>query len=177
MRFANWLTNGQPTFGVEDNRTTEKGSYVMDAATTNAQFAAITRSASAKYVVPSWDEWIKAAYYKGGSLNAGYWLYPTQSNNAPSNLLTAYGSNNANYYINGVGYSDPVNYLTDVGAFAESPGPYGTYDMGADVMNWTTAAPQPQLFSGWYFGPGGMPTSLDGISVSSGGITKSCGRL
>jgi len=29
--------------------------------------------------VASEDEWYKAAYYKGGSTNAGYWYYPTGS--------------------------------------------------------------------------------------------------
>jgi formylglycine-generating enzyme required for sulfatase activity len=47
------------------------------------------------------------------------------------------GTNNANYY-NG-GYTDPTNRLTPVGAFAGSPGPYGTYDMGGDVSQWSEA--------------------------------------
>ena len=32
--------------------------------------------------------------------------------------------------------TDWTNYLTPVGAFAGSPGPYGTYDMGGDVFQW-----------------------------------------
>ncbi|MGO9112151.1 MAG: hypothetical protein ACLP9L_23235 [Thermoguttaceae bacterium] len=69
---------------------------------------------------------------QGGSTNAGYWLYPTQSNTAPSNVLSANGTNNANYYSNNT-WTDPANYLTPVGSFAASPGPYGTYDMGGNV--------------------------------------------
>ena len=41
---------------------------------------AITRNAGATYFIPSENEWYKAAYYKGGGTNAGYWTYPTQSN-------------------------------------------------------------------------------------------------
>ena len=37
------------------------------------------------------------------------------------------------------GYTDPTNYLTPVGAFAASPGPYGTFDMGGDVCQWNEA--------------------------------------
>ena len=48
--------------------------------------------------------------------------------------------NHANFYdIGGTGnhsYTDPVNYLTEVGAFSASPGPYGTFDMGGDVSQW-----------------------------------------
>ena len=58
---------------------------------------AITRNAGATYFIPSENEWYKAAYYKGGGTNAGYWTYPTQSNTAPSNVLSATGTNNANY--------------------------------------------------------------------------------
>ena len=37
------------------------------------------------------------------------------------------------------GYTDPTNYLTPVGAFAGSPGPFGTYDMGGDLFQWNEA--------------------------------------
>ncbi|MGO9113338.1 MAG: SUMF1/EgtB/PvdO family nonheme iron enzyme [Thermoguttaceae bacterium] len=135
-RFCNWLQNGQPT-GTEGTGTTETGAYTLDGATTNSALMAITRNAGATYFIPSENEWYKAAYYKGGNTDAGYWLYPTQSNAAPSNVLSATGTNNANFY-NG-GYTDPVNHLTPVGAFAASPGPYGTYDMGGDVWQWNEA--------------------------------------
>jgi formylglycine-generating enzyme required for sulfatase activity len=70
----------------------------------------------------------------------GYWSYPTKSNNAPSNAKSTTGTNNANYYnaYNGA-FTDPTNYLTPVGYFAGSPGPYGTYDMGGDVEQWNEA--------------------------------------
>lgn len=69
-----------------------------------------------------------------------YWLYPTQNDGAPSNVLSPSGTNNANYWDycgtgNG-GYTDPTNYLTAVGAFASSPGAYGTFDMGGDLWQW-----------------------------------------
>ncbi len=135
-RFANWLTNGQPT-GSQGAGTTETGSYTLNGAVSQAALMAVTRNANANYVIPTENEWYKAAYYKGGGTNAGYWTYPTQSNTAPSNILSSTGTNNANYYISN--YTDPTNYLTVVGAFAASPGPYGTYDMGGDVFQWNEA--------------------------------------
>ena len=99
---------------------------------------AIVRNAGAIDFIPSENEWYKAAYYdptlNGGS--GGYWTYPTKSNTAPGNTLPDTG-NNANYY-NG-GYTDPTNYLTPVGAFADSPSAYGTYDQGGDVWQWNEA--------------------------------------
>jgi formylglycine-generating enzyme required for sulfatase activity len=74
----------------------------------------------------------------GKSKDAGYWTYPTQSNDAPSNSPSFIGTNNANYY-NG-GYTDPTNTLTPVGAFSASPGPYGTFDMGGDLWQWNVSA-------------------------------------
>jgi formylglycine-generating enzyme required for sulfatase activity len=136
-RFCNWLQNNQPAYPAgtagEVAGSTETGAYTLNGATNTSALMAITRNAGATDFIPSEDEWYKAAYYKGGT-NAGYWLYPTQSNAAPSNELSATGTNNANYYNRG--YSDPTNYLTPVGAFAASPGPYGTYDMGGDIWQW-----------------------------------------
>ncbi len=78
----------------------------------------------------------------GGGTNAGYWTYPTKSNTAPINTLPDTG-NHANFYddygTGNSGYTDPTNYLTPVGSFVLSPGPYGTYDMGGDVWQWNEA--------------------------------------
>jgi len=143
-RFCNWLQNGQPTSGVEDASTTETGAYSLNGAITNAALMAVTRNAGATYFIPSENEWYKAAYYKGGSTNAGYWAYSTQSDTVPSNVLCSSGTNNANYFDEwGTGngsWSNAPNYLTPVGAFSASPGPYGTFDMGGDVFQWNEAS-------------------------------------
>ena len=102
---------------------------------------AVTRNAGATYFIPSEDEWYKAAYYdptlNGGA--GGYWAYPTGSNSAPSNVLSAIGTNNANFITGtfpNITFTDPTNYSTPVGCFADSPGPYWTYDMGGDIDQW-----------------------------------------
>ena len=136
-RFCNWLANGQPTTGVENLTTTENGSYYLNGAVSQTALMAVTRNANAQYVIPTENEWYKAAYYKGDGTNAGYWVYPTQSNTAPSNVLSSTGTNNANFYSSG--YTDPTNFLTVVGYFGGSPGPYGTYDMGGEVWQWNEA--------------------------------------
>jgi formylglycine-generating enzyme len=161
-RFANWLQNGQPN-GAEGPGTTETGAYTLNGAVTTAALTAVTRNANATIFLPTEDEWYKAAYYKGGGTDAGYWLYPTQSDTAPINILSATGTNNANFYDqfntgNG-GYTDPANLLTPVGTFADSPGPYGTYDMGGDVSQWNETD-----FSGTSPGRGAFGGNWDTIS-------------
>jgi sulfatase modifying factor 1 len=127
-RFANWLNNGQPT-GTED-ATTDNGTYTLTA--TAMANNTVTRNAIGTWAVSSENEWYKAAYYD--PTNSTYWEYATQSDTLPSNVLSATGTNNANYY-NGV-YTDPTNYLTAVGAFASSPSAYGTFDQAGDVFEW-----------------------------------------
>ena len=92
-------------------------------------------------MLPTVNEWYKAAYYSGGGTNSTYWTYPTQSDTVPSNVLSATGTNNANFTatINQPPFAtetDPTDWLTPVGGFADSPGPYGTYDQGGDVYQW-----------------------------------------
>lgn len=87
-----------------------------------------------RWFIPSEDEWYKAAYYKGGSANAGYWDYPTQSNAAPGRDLDDLLGNAANYYQIGSGYAlGSPYYRTVVGAFQNSASHYGTYDQGGNV--------------------------------------------
>ena len=80
-RFANWLHNGQPT-GAQGAGTTETGAYTLDGYN-GIDGRTIQRNAGWKWAVTSEDEWYKAAYYKGGSTNAGYWDYPTQQRHGP----------------------------------------------------------------------------------------------
>jgi hypothetical protein len=75
-RYCNWLHNGKPT-GSGAELSTENGSY-------NMTETYITRNNNALFFMLSEDEWHKGAYYKGGSANAGYWLYATQSNTTPN---------------------------------------------------------------------------------------------
>lgn len=137
-RFANWLANGQPT-GAQSPPTTEDGSYALNGAMSNAALLAVTRKPNATWVIPSEDEWYKAAYYdpsKPGG--AGYWDYPTRSNEAPTNVFSSSGTNNANYYSGRYVIGAPY-YRTEVGAFAGSPSAYGTYDQGGNVWQMNEA--------------------------------------
>jgi formylglycine-generating enzyme len=130
FRFANWLHNGQPT-GVQNNLTTEDGAYTF---TGERQVG--PRNPGAKVFLPSENEWYKAAYYKGGGTNAGYWDYATRSDICPNNNPPGQDTgNSANYYSNGYSVGSPF-YSTEVGAYALSYSPYGTYDQNGNVWEW-----------------------------------------
>lgn len=89
-----------------------------------------------------------------------YWNYPTQSMEAPCNSITEATSwgwetvSVANYFDPTISwywgphytteewsywnrtYNHQGSYLTPVGSFTNSMGPYGTFDMGGDVNEW-----------------------------------------
>ena len=153
--FANWLNNGQPT-GTED-ATTEDGTYTLTP--TGIANNTVIRNATGTWAVTSENEWYKAAYYNPAT--GSYYEYATQSNTAPSNVLSATGTNNANYFVIGPGYTDPTNRVTPVGAFASSPSVYGTYDQTGDVNDWNDT-----ILSSSPFGVGGY-RGLRGGSFAS----------
>ena len=132
-RFSNWLNNGQ------GNGDTETGAYTLTP--TGIANNTVTRNANWKWAVTSEDEWYKAAYYKAGSTNAGYWDYPTRSNTAPGNDMADPSGNNANIKTN-VGSIQPIQspyYTTVGGEFQNSASPYGTFDQGGNVWEWNEA--------------------------------------
>jgi formylglycine-generating enzyme required for sulfatase activity len=129
-RFANWLNNGQ------GNGDTETGTYTLNGYN-GYDGRAIQRNPGSTWAVTSEDEWYKAAYYKGGSTDAGYWDYPTRSNTAPGQDMADVSGNNANYYT--APYTYPIDsgkYTTLVGEFQNSASPYGTFDQGGNVWEW-----------------------------------------
>jgi len=155
-RFANWISNGQPS-GPQSARTTENGAYDLRGPKAKRGLAvrrnAINPNTRAKptYVIPTENEWYKAAYYdptlNGGA--GGYTLYATNTNATPGNQAGS-SANKANYVASGLfaltqqlSLSLSQNYLTDVGAFTATPGPYGTYDMNGSVWEVTDMDARP----------------------------------
>lgn len=143
MRFANWLNNGQ---GAGD---TEAGAYTI------GNGANEVRSASAKYWIPSEDEWYKAAYHDAtAGTSAVYFDYATGGNSVPVSDQPGDNSAAVNYrnddgLINGFndGYAvsgspifpSDMNPLTNVGAYTAAISSYGTFDQNGSVTEWNEA--------------------------------------
>ena len=137
-RFANWLHNGQPT-GAQNAGTTEGGAYSLAPSAIAAN--SVTRNPGALAFVPSENEWYKAAYYDAGLLH--YFVSPTSTDLAVLHGPPPGGANTANvwegtYAVTGSATFDSnFDYLTGVGAYAQSPSPYGTFDQAGNVWEWT----------------------------------------
>lgn len=148
-RYVNWLNHGCPTFTELNDETlayTETGAYDF---THGKQGDCIP---GASFYLPTLAQWYKAAYYQAFRPYPGYWRYPTQGNELPKNnpyefiqngrkpkLGANYATFNTNsphlkFYYCTEGTS-PL--ITPVGLFQDSPGGYGTYDMGGNVRQWT----------------------------------------
>ncbi len=140
-RFCNWLHRGKPS-GPQCMHTTESGSYYLNGAMTDADLMAIVREDVATWVIPSEDEWYKAAYHKNDGITVNYWNYPTGTDASPDNGNPDDGSplvdsgNTANY----LDYEDftigSPHWRTDVGTFGLSGSPCGTFDQGGNLYEW-----------------------------------------
>ena len=124
VRFANWLHNGQPR-GARGPETTEAGSYDLGVTPP-------ARTPEATWVVPTEDEWYKAAYYSpvyGGPGAPGYYDYATRSDRAPRPSPPTDGSNAANYL-------GAVGGFTPGAAYPQSRSYFGTVGQTGNCWEW-----------------------------------------
>ena len=129
-RFVNWLntsTGNQAAYkfttsGVNDNIalwTSADAGYDV-----NNKY----RNSLAKYFLPSYNEWYKAAYYdpnKSGSDK--YWDYATGSNTAPTAVASGTDAGTAVYNVS-TGQAD----VDQAGGLS----PYGVMGLGGNVWEW-----------------------------------------
>ena len=143
-RVANWLMNGATS-----SSSTETGAYTLNGAMSGS---APMVNSDAKFYIPTQNQWYKAAYYKGGSTNAGYWDYATQSDTIPTPVTagsTGIGSagNTGNFanYDNAATWGPNTTstvapiLMTTVGTNG-GPSAYGTFDMSGNVSEWNDLA-------------------------------------
>jgi sulfatase modifying factor 1 len=163
-RVANWLQNGQ------GSGSTETGAYTLNNATSGNAPAV---NSGAQFYIPTENQWYKAAYYKGGSTNAGYWDYATQSDTAPT-AVTADGTgdgsagstgNFANF-ATAADWNGQNGNVTTVGTNG-GPSAYGAFDMSGNVYEWNDL--DGLAASGSSRGLRGGNWNLNAFSLSSSG--------
>ena len=157
-RVANWLQNG----------STETGAYTLNNITSGN---AVAVNPGASYFLPTENQWYKAAYYKGGSANAGYWDYATQSDTAPTAVTagtTGIGSagnagNFANYDL-AADWNSQNGNVTTVGSNGGASA-YGAFDMSGNVFEWNdltgAGGSNPGIRGGsWLFNASNLSSSV-----------------
>ena len=154
LEYANWLNSGCLTTGLG---MVDGGVYNMDWTSVSPWPVEdqwdngdgtknIWRHKDAKYFLPTDDELVKAAFYKGGSTDAGYWYYPTSSDTAPTAEGASSGTNSANYAGSGVGAA------LAVGSYPNTQSPCGALDMAGNLWEGCEvrySAPPHQYVPGW----------------------------
>ena len=133
-RVSNWLMNGGTS-----SSSTETGAYTLSGSTSGNAPAV---NSGATFYIPTENQWYKAAYYKGGSTNAGYWDYATQSDSVPTAVTagsTGIGSsgstgNFANYNSAAI-WNGQTGNVTTVGTNGGASA-YDAFDMIGNLREW-----------------------------------------
>ncbi|MBK7951687.1 MAG: SUMF1/EgtB/PvdO family nonheme iron enzyme [Deltaproteobacteria bacterium] len=88
----------------------------------------IVRNAGARHSLPTEDEWYKAAYFD--PVTGGYFDSPAGS----ANPILCIASN---VFPDSANCENVRTFPINVGSYTASPSPYGTFDQGGNVAEWT----------------------------------------
>ncbi|MCE2812115.1 MAG: SUMF1/EgtB/PvdO family nonheme iron enzyme [Planctomycetaceae bacterium] len=166
-RFVNWLNTSSGGFaaykfttaGVDDNIALWDVSDTLDYDASNPY-----RSKRTTYVLPSYNEWYKAAYY---SPSGFYYDYPNGSNTRPTAVTSGTTADTAVY--TQLGEASPIG-PADVDQ-AGGLSPYGVMGLGGNVWEWEETSADLANSSGSSFrgfrGCAWVDTLLDPTDLSS----------
>jgi formylglycine-generating enzyme required for sulfatase activity len=124
----------------------------------------------ATFYIPTENQQYKAAYYKGGGTDAGYWNYATRSDTAPTAVTadsTGIGSAGSTgdfvNYNRGADWNSQDGNVTTVGTNG-GPSAYGAFDMSGNVSEWNDLTGSADSFRG--LRGGNFSSGPVGVSVS-----------
>lgn len=157
-RFVNWLNTSTGGFaaykftsgGVNDNIELWSVSDSLDFDTMNP-----FRSKRAKYVLPSYNEWYKAAYYDPSKSGVGgYWNYGTASDSIPIAVASGTAPGTAVFnqtHQTGPAEVDKAGGLSAYGVMALSGNAWEWEESTLDLTNSSATLPR-GLRGGYYYG-------------------------
>ena len=163
-RFVNWLntsTGNQEAYKFTNNGVNDDIDLWTALDTLDYDAANPYRSKRAKYVLPSYNEWYKAAYYD--PINSQYFLYATGSDTAPTAVASGTSAGTAVYD------QSYLQYPADVYQ-AGGLSPYGVMGLGGNVFEWDESSDDLANSSGASFrglNGGSWMSSLSALSSSS----------
>ena len=134
--YCNWLHNDKST----DRSAFMNGAYDVSTFGFNGGIFTdqLARHPDARYWIPTWDEWLKAAHYDPNKVNAdgttgGWWQYSNGSDTpyvyGPPPSMGGVGEANA-------GFTTPSPFAIPLGSYATTS-PWGLYDMAGGTTEWT----------------------------------------
>lgn len=131
--FCNWLTNDRaPTLAAVTTGAYDAATFTQNPdGTYNDQVA---HSPSAKYYIPSQDEWLKAVHYDPRKDNGagGWWLQPNGTDTPLLPGPPGVGQTSAGYQV-GLG----EEWYIPIGAYANVLTPWGLLDASGGASEWT----------------------------------------
>jgi hypothetical protein len=130
-RFVNWLNTSTGNAPAYNFTTSDVNDDIALWSISDPGYDATNqyRSSLARYVLPSYNEWYKAAYYDPSKSGGGYWLYPTGSDTAPTPVAGGTTAGTAVYdqlFVQGPAEVNQAGGLS----------PYGVMGLGGNIYEW-----------------------------------------
>ena len=128
-RFTNWLNTSTGGSAAYNFTTSGVNDNIALWGSGDAGYDALNpyRNSLATYVLPSMDEWYKAAYYK--PTTSTYFNFPNGSNTAPTAVASGTADNTAVYVQT---FAQVPANVTQAGGLS----PYGIMGLGGNVREW-----------------------------------------
>lgn len=178
-RYCNWLCNDRRT----DLAAFETGAYDTSTFNSGPPFGVftdqLTHNTSARFFLPTRDQWVKAAFYdpnRNGPGVGGYWQYPHSSDVAPIYGFPWEGGESI------AGREDiPLfSWVQPVASYVNTQSPWGLFDLTGSGRDWNEDASTDllsRIFSGsWYrdavpwFTDSLYYNAQGGVSISNEGV-------
>lgn len=160
---CNWLHNDKATT-LEAFLT---GAYTLDS-TLNDRLPMVDRNPSARFWIPSEDEWVKATYFdpnRYGPGQPGYWMYAISADTVPISAFPEAGGQTSA----GIILTRPPGLYPEVGAYTNIRSPWGLWDVSGGPSEWTDTSYVSDTIHGpihGYFAKGSGYGDLDIVDVT-----------